>query len=746
MSSTAEELEDAVRKITALRWACPAQPEHIQGVNFDCVARPSMDQIILIEVTEERDLDKVRRDLTKIVPVRLALISNGYNCRAYIVMRHAPTHGMIEAGEAQKVYVRSLSAFESEFFDYQNYIQLRRSRTFGSSVDQKTGENDNISYIPVEYLGSNEISFDIASIATELLSDGNVLLVGDFGTGKSRCFEEVFNSIANKTSHLGKYALAINLRDHWGASTAEEVLSGHLAGIGFTASFDNVIRLFNHGNLVLLLDGFDEVGAQSFGANRDRRQTLRKDALKGVRELVKRAKTGVFITGREHYFDNDEEMLAAIGMSPLNTKIISCLSEFTVDQAKTYLHQLCFVGDIPQWLPKKPLIFQVLSSIDRDALVSLVGDQLGEFAFWGKFLNAISYRESNIHGSINQDAVRRVLLEIANATRNGATFLGDLTSDDLSSAYTRAAGESPDDVGQQMLMRLCTLGRVGSESPNRQFVDDYIADGLRAESFIKKIEEQDRSIVDLDWRQPLRRLGCFLISQAAFVTTQSVKPYQAMLHALAGRRNCQAYCEVLGALSMDDRGAMSIDMNNATVTNATFYWLGLKGNISNGYIRSCVIENLFLDDVRLITSSAFEIRDSIILDVYGISTASALPSFIAQCEINRYEDLQSASSIKRMNLSNNQKLLLAVVHKIFFQPGSARKEAALAKGGFGAPGDVKMISKILNVLLKHGVIEVHKGDEGKLYRPVRHYTHRMQDLKSQLYLSSDPIWLEVANL
>ena len=47
----AQELERKTREIASLRWGVPAQPEHIVGVDFDCILHLSSSHWIAIETT-----------------------------------------------------------------------------------------------------------------------------------------------------------------------------------------------------------------------------------------------------------------------------------------------------------------------------------------------------------------------------------------------------------------------------------------------------------------------------------------------------------------------------------------------------------------------------------------------------------------------------------------------------------------------------------------------------------------------
>lgn len=378
-------LEDTVRSIARLKWKCEAKPEHLGGVNFDAVLRPSSEEVILIEITKESSLDKIREDINKINILRLGYIAERTICRGFIVIAGTPTTSMIESGQINKIQVLSADEFARLFFNGEGYKFQRLQLPFGSAFDPFTGKGDEVAYIPVNYSTESGIeNFDVQKVATALLEGDKLVLVGDYGTGKSRCIKQLFDLLNGSQALPGRTAFAINLREHWGASTASEIIAGHLEEIGLSDSVDNAMQTIRAGGVILLLDGLDEVGAQIVDSDKERRRALRRKALEGVRKLVGIASGGVLITSRSHYFDGDEEMLAALGLkSDGQTTVIKCPDEFDDAQAHAYLKSIGVKQAPPSWLPKKPLVFQVISSLRPEQIETVIKDESGELAFWG---------------------------------------------------------------------------------------------------------------------------------------------------------------------------------------------------------------------------------------------------------------------------------------------------------------------------------------------------------------------------
>lgn len=68
------DFESRVREISSFRWNCNAVTETIAGVKCDCVLKPSLDRWIVVEVTKEKKLSKIREDIAKLRTIRGALI------------------------------------------------------------------------------------------------------------------------------------------------------------------------------------------------------------------------------------------------------------------------------------------------------------------------------------------------------------------------------------------------------------------------------------------------------------------------------------------------------------------------------------------------------------------------------------------------------------------------------------------------------------------------------------------------
>lgn len=741
-------LEDHVRGIAQLRWSAPCRPEHIDGVDFDGVVRVSADELILIEITKERDLDKVRADLNKIKPTKLRLATEGLICRGFVVLAEEPTNSMVEAGEKSHIAVMSAKTFERLFFDYDAYDKLRSRLPFGSAVDAKTGENDSRGFVPVRYsLVGGHGSLAVSEIESRLLRGGRVVLTGDFGTGKSRCIKELYTGLSQRIREAGAYPVAINLRDHWSSSNALEILAGHLGNVGLSSSIDNLVRLLNSGHLILLLDGFDEIGAQSHDMRVDDRKALRRHAVRGVRDLLAKSRAGAIVTGRSHFFDSDEEMLDSLGLSTdrETPTLVTAPESFTVAEGTTYLAALGISTPIPEWLPRKPLVFQVLVELDPSDVSKLLTRQHGQFEFWGMFINAVCVRESKgVSDSIAPQTIRHILLDLAGKSRHSTVFRGRLSPRDIDDSYERAVGTAPDQTGRQLLSRMCTLGRIEPESPDRQFIDYSVVDVLRAERLISETV----SLTDFDthtqWKQSLRVMGT--VHAASIVRAFDLDTsFFAYLRKFGNTANTKRLGELVSILTVfgEDR----LDFQGLQLNAPEVPMLNVSNRvISNLTLKHAVIGLLALDATPVRDSDNLLVVDSLVTLAAGVSSAAGLPNWIKDTEVIDFDRVSNAARIKESPILPQHRLFLAIVHKIFFQPGAGREEAALLKGGYGQRYSPKLVESILRLLIRDGLIERFKGDDGWVYKPVRRHTERLSRIRSELTLSEDPLWADVASL
>ncbi|MCE8469031.1 hypothetical protein LZ189_08230, partial [Rhodovulum sulfidophilum] len=136
-----QDFEERVRQIASSHWSSPAKAEEIAGVRCDAVIRVSPDEMIVIEVTKETSLAKLRIDLAKFASIRTALIPEGVVVRSFFISAHAVS-SLRATGKAQKVEVLEVKEFREKFVGKESYEYARRNVEFGSALDPYTNKSD----------------------------------------------------------------------------------------------------------------------------------------------------------------------------------------------------------------------------------------------------------------------------------------------------------------------------------------------------------------------------------------------------------------------------------------------------------------------------------------------------------------------------------------------------------------------------------------------------------------------------
>jgi len=374
--------EERVRNTAALIWDRSAGPDRIGGVNVDCVLKLDDGHYVLIEITEENSLNKVRDDVIKLVTARnaLSMEKNAQATCICVVKAERITPSMVDAGKGQAVFVNSLSKFERQFFDFPSYNLARQRVQFGSAVNPVSGDKDDSEYVPVKYVaGSREV--DLLEICTFLIKQRAVIMTGEYGSGKSRCVRELFNLLASQSAETGTYPIAIDLKENWGLKRASEIIRRHFEDLGLDSAAPNVLKGLAGPRFIFILDGFDEIGIQSWSDDQTKLRNTRNKSLEGVRDLISKHKGGVFVCGREHYFNNDDEMLTALGVKGRSLTMVKSKAEFTESEIAAYLKDIAEDYDLPAWVPRRPLICQIIVSLAEKDLEQMLGTDDGDVAF-----------------------------------------------------------------------------------------------------------------------------------------------------------------------------------------------------------------------------------------------------------------------------------------------------------------------------------------------------------------------------
>jgi hypothetical protein len=733
---TWQQFERVIRQVASFKWEGDGRPREINGVRSDCVIEVRPDYWIVIEITQEESLDKLRTDLAKFASIRPYLFSQSIYSECYFVCESEPPSSLRPTGEGMNVKVLSFQEFENLYFDFPRYKYARLQHKFGSAVDPVSGEKDNKQYVPVKYIGisSNE-DYTIEDIADLVRNKVPVVLLGDYGTGKSRCIKELFTELSKPRNSQLLYPIAIDLRDNWGTRRSHELIQRHFDGLGLSDLAKNVIKTEAIGATCFLLDGFDEIGAQTWSDDPAKLKAIRAESLAGVKDLIRKTKAGCVITGREHYFNSEEEMYSCLGLDPKKAVIIRCSDEFTDEEIQSYLAEVAQGLELPSWLPKRPLICHIVAEMGRDELAFLVQNDSGELTFWRSMISALCAREARINPLLDAEIIRKVLRRVARVTRIKALNVGPISIAEINSCFEAVTGRPAVDESAIMLQRLPGLGRLASESTERQFVDTYILDGLRAEDVVDLTESQDPDIFNQPWINPLRKFGLNILAEEVVQTSKMTSYMRFMKRSSARQNGILAGDMLCGFLTAHPEGQ---NFNDLELVNSHLCFLDISsGNISGLTIKASIIEEL---DISGSNNSDVKITGCIINNLTGVTAEHGLPNWMKGNTVETYQAVSTVSRIKHAQLTAKQRIFVTVVKKLFFQPGAGRQEEALTRG-LGGAEEKKDVDQILKVLMRENIISHYKGRHGIVYTPERRHAHRMERILARLTLSDDPLWI-----
>jgi hypothetical protein len=162
-------------------------------------------------------------------------------------------------------------------------------------------------------------------------------------------------------------------------------------------------------------------------------------------------------------------------------------------------------------------------------------------------------------------------------------------------------------------------------------------------------------------------------------------------------------------------------------------------------VNHLTISDSIIDEADISGCNANDLRISgcIIGKVYGVSASDGLPPWMRNNSVERFDAVTTVSRIKMNRLTQEQKIFITIIKKLFFQPGSGRKEEALLRG-LGEAADKKVAERVLRNLVTQNIIDCFKGIDGRVYTPNRKHTHRLSILMNELTLSKDELWVHLA--
>jgi len=748
-----DDFENEVRRVGRALWP---EARYSGALKLDGRERDGIfeteDCVHLLEATTSRRLDKARQDIGKLTSLaaRLKGDSRQKAVRAWFVTRDEPTADQRQAAVKHKSFLTILSfgQFQSRLVDVRAYLAARDNYAFGSVRDPVTGDlQPAVEYVPIALAESGKPNVRTPDEVVTNLADGKrVVLLGDYGAGKSMTLRYVHRKLAARYQKglSPLFPVYLNLRDHYGQTEPAEILERHARIIGFERPA-HIVRAWRAGYVVLLLDGFDEVTGLSIQGVWRKLRDNRYRAMEPVRRLVTEhpAALGIAIAGRAHFFDSDSEMRAALGTTGY---LELSLNEFTDEQVLAYLKLRGLQGGVPSWLPSRPLLVAYLAS------TGLLEDILGEWAAdlepavgWNSLLDKVAFREAGIEAGIDGPTVRRILERLATKARSVPDGLGSLGADDIVAGFREICGYPPDNRGMLLLQRLPGLGIEQGESEIRRFIDESFAETCRAGDIHAFAENPyDASLFEGPLECTAGALGC---SVAAVRFQSSGFPAAKLTAAI--ERACAIGSNYLAAdLVLSTIEAGHEIKSPVYVKDVLIPEVDLSTNMpcaSGVHFQDSLFGQFGLDpDVDPQALPRFHRCFIAMLDG-RVSAADLPPGVFDDCTFEAFAtSAGTTDQVLDLQLPLGVRVLITVLKKLFERRGRGRKENALYRGlDYRAR---KLVPDVLQLLKANTIALPCRRGVDTIWLPDRSARARAGRIVSSPSTKGDPLLAAAAKL
>jgi hypothetical protein len=731
-----QDLERIVRTVAETKFGGTARAEDIAGVRCDCVIHLNDGSVILIEISKESTIEKLRTDIAKFNTLRPHFILKNIFPKCFFITSREPTAALIEAGKANFVTVYSVLQFFNMMLGSDDYANERRRLAFGSAIDLYSGEPDQNKYVKVSYFADGGELYSTERIAKELEKGRTIVLIGDYGSGKSRCVKEVFEALLNCRDEHFHNPIAINLRENWGLRRASEIITRHFTEMGLSTHVADALKVAFSPTTIYLLDGFDEIGAQTWSDDPTKLVEIRRKSLAGVKDLISQARGGILIAGREHYFNNDAELITCLGLDMKSPLFLRCDQELTAQQFSEMLGRA--PKTLPAWMPKKPLIATIIRDIDPAVVDKILETSQGEVDLWSLLIETFCEREAKINPILDASIIRELYTHIGRLSRTTQSPLGPISIKQINDAFEKTIGRPPTDESAIILQRLPGLSRIGAESLDRQFVDIYILDGLKAEDALSAYVAEEH--LTEDWRNPIESFGALYIATSLSNENQA-RGALAFVRRHRDAPNRVLLSDLLAGLFLVDR--VPVDFGGLEFHGGRFFHVSLGDtSVQNLYMKDCIFDHL---DITNAEPGNITIQGSVVMRMSGVTSKDYLPLWVSDCIVEDFQSVNTLTAIREAGLTVAQTFLLSSLRKLFLQPGGGRKESSMYKG-YGDSTTKKTCEKVIRLLVREGFCQKYKGNTGPIYVPERSFTSRVKVIMSQLTMSKDDLWLQASKI
>ncbi|MEU8659892.1 pentapeptide repeat-containing protein [Actinoplanes philippinensis] len=297
----------------------------------------------------------------------------------FVYQDFIPPKELRDYAALRKVRLRS-------FVDLQGVLGLDR---YVAVQTERLAANPNYAptaYVPQRYTdvtrGTSVEADDLLTHMIQLLDSDEgsfILLLGDFGRGKTFALRELTRIIPHRLPHL--IPIFIELRALDKAHTIEGLVAAHLANHGQDRIDLNAFRyMHRHGRIVLIFDGFDELVAR---ATYDRATDHLQKLLGAAQDQAK-----IVVASRSQHFRTRNQILTVMGeqLGTVPQRQILSLSDLSRAQIRQILlqrydqdaeaadHRLNLLESIPGLgrLAQNPRMLSFIAGIEEPQLRAVV--------------------------------------------------------------------------------------------------------------------------------------------------------------------------------------------------------------------------------------------------------------------------------------------------------------------------------------------------------------------------------------
>lgn len=741
MDLNPEQFEMEVRRIARSLWPdSSGGSTKINGRERDGVF--ITEEIIhYLEATISRKVDKVKEDAKKLSELYRKRQDNTVVCWLITLYDPSPDQKQVvrefEKKHQFKIRLMSFKQFKSKLIDVMKYFEVRENYAFGSIRNPETGQfQDEVKYIALDIVDiKDEEIRDLDGIKQNIANGHKIVVLGDYGAGKSMTLREVYKKLKKDyiSGNLYKFPVYINLRDHQGQTNPSEIFMRHADNIGFS-DHSHLVRAWRAGLSILILDGFDEIGAYGITGSWKKLKDIRYRSMTAIRNLIDQTppEAGVILAGRAHYFDNDKERRSALSINDTFSEL--SLNDFTDDQIEQFVESNHYTGAVPTWLPSRPLLIGYLLS--RGFLTKKIEEKDPAIG-WNRLLIMVCEREAKIEKGIDSETVRRIIEKLATKSRAAQDGLGAISDDDIIVAYKHISGGlAPDDNALVILQRLPGLG-ISSSNGGRSFLDLDFVDACSAGDLSRFILDPYNS--DNDWLPEtqcgLRALGIGISSLKLDESKCTSKQIEASLGFADKNLNSKTMCSDIVRIAVEKNLSLTDTIIIEGVIIPYFEFEGTS-NYDVVQFRECNIQRLRIDpnsDKNKFPS----FKECYFELIEGATSEKELPEgqFI-DCLYNLFsEGTDTTSDIQRLPVARGRKVCLSILDKIFLQRGAGRIESALYRGLDPECG--RLVQDVINILRSEELITNYQRRGAKIWRPNRKQMIRVHKMLSAPIASRD---------